>query len=124
MLFPCSLLVIFVDSGTVIYVGTRRVFDLLLAIEAVPIVKDFRECRILNAGTIGAIFVTLSRRILLFCCHHVHVDENMFDKDISDPYGGSIDFYRRTRDELAAQIKKLADFCEEKLADKGDDSHD
>ncbi len=48
----------------------------------------------------------------------------MFDKDISDPYGGSIDFYRRTRDELAAQIKKLADFCEEKLADKGDDSHD
>lgn len=44
----------------------------------------------------------------------------MFDKDVSDPYGGSLDFYRKTRDELRENITKLADFCEEKLKDSGD----
>ena len=39
----------------------------------------------------------------------------LFDSDVTDPYGGSIDFYRRTRDELSRNIKKLADFAEEQI---------
>lgn len=41
----------------------------------------------------------------------------MFDREISDPYGGSLDFYRRTRDELSANIKKLADYVEKMMYD-------
>ncbi len=36
----------------------------------------------------------------------------LFDSDISDPYGGSLDVYRATRDELADKLKTLADFIE------------
>ena len=39
----------------------------------------------------------------------------MFDKDVPDPYGGGIDFYRQTRDALIANMPKLADFVEKQL---------
>lgn len=36
------------------------------------------------------------------------------EHDIPDPYGGSIEFYRHTRDELQTLIERLLDFIEEK----------
>lgn len=41
----------------------------------------------------------------------------LFSNDVSDPYGGSLDVYRATRDELAENLQKLADFVEKKLND-------
>ncbi len=34
----------------------------------------------------------------------------LFDKDVTDPYGGDIGVYRETRDEIAENLVKLADF--------------
>lgn len=34
----------------------------------------------------------------------------LFDKDISDPYGGDVNVYRETRDELAKNLDRLAYF--------------
>ncbi len=34
----------------------------------------------------------------------------LFDHDIPDPYGRDIDVYRKTRDDLAEQLEKLAEF--------------
>ena len=42
----------------------------------------------------------------------------LFDRDVSDPYGGSVDVYRTTRDELIQKLKKLADFVEKKTEEK------
>lgn len=39
----------------------------------------------------------------------------LFSSDVSDPYGGSAEVYRATRDELAEKLNALADFVEEKL---------
>ncbi len=44
----------------------------------------------------------------------------LFDKDVSDPYGGNIEVYRATRDEIAENLNKLADFVEEKLKREND----
>ncbi len=38
----------------------------------------------------------------------------LFENDVSDPYGGSVEFYRKTRGELEKNIKLLADFVEKK----------
>ncbi len=39
----------------------------------------------------------------------------LFKNEVTDPYGGSIDTYRKTRDEIAENVKMLADFVESKL---------
>lgn len=42
----------------------------------------------------------------------------LFSKDVSDPYGGDINIYRATRDEIAENLKALADFVKERNKDK------
>lgn len=42
----------------------------------------------------------------------------LFSNDISDPYGGSLDVYRATRDEISDNLQKLAEFIEKKLNDE------
>ena len=37
----------------------------------------------------------------------------LFEEDVSDPYGGDIDIYRKTRGEISANLEKLADFVKE-----------
>lgn len=37
----------------------------------------------------------------------------IFDEDVSDPYGGDLDVYRKTRDEIADNLETLADFIVE-----------
>ena len=39
----------------------------------------------------------------------------IFDKEVSDPFGGSLEVYRKTRGELEENIMKLADFVEKRL---------
>ncbi|MCH5349613.1 MAG: low molecular weight phosphatase family protein [Oscillospiraceae bacterium] len=38
----------------------------------------------------------------------------MFSNDVSDPYGGDIDRYRRTRDEIEEHLKGLLEFVQNK----------
>lgn len=42
----------------------------------------------------------------------------LFNSDISDPYGGSLDVYRATRDEISDNLQKLAEFIEKKSNDE------
>ncbi len=44
----------------------------------------------------------------------------LFDRDIADPYGGNIDFYRQARDELTKEIVKFADFIEKEVGKNGE----
>ena len=37
----------------------------------------------------------------------------LFDKDVIDPYGGNIEFYRKTRDDLIQKLRRLAAFVEQ-----------
>ncbi len=46
----------------------------------------------------------------------------LFDSEITDPYGGSVDFYRKTRDELSVCVKKLADFIQKNYGDNSNDT--
>lgn len=39
----------------------------------------------------------------------------VFESDVSDPYGGSLEVYRETRNEIDEKLEKLADFVENKL---------
>lgn len=39
----------------------------------------------------------------------------LFDTDVSDPYGGSLEVYKATRDELVKKLEKLADFVKVKF---------
>ena len=44
----------------------------------------------------------------------------LYDSDVPDPYGGSVEFYRSTRDELRKFTVKLADFVEKKMSEGGE----
>lgn len=48
----------------------------------------------------------------------------LFKNSVYDPYGGTIDTYRRTRDQLKAELETLADFVEEKINDSGNRRND
>ena len=41
----------------------------------------------------------------------------LFKNAVYDPYGGSLDIYRKTRDRLIKELETLAEFVEEKIND-------
>lgn len=48
----------------------------------------------------------------------------LISNDVPDPYGGSVDFYRKTRDTLVRDMDKLADFVESNFGGENDTEND
>ena len=49
----------------------------------------------------------------------------LFHHDIADPYGGGINFYRHTREQLIEEIHTLADFVQKMIkSDEGTDNNE
>lgn len=48
----------------------------------------------------------------------------LISKDVPDPYGGSVDFYRNTRDTLIRDMEKLADFVQSHFGGENDTEND
>lgn len=46
----------------------------------------------------------------------------IFESDVSDPYGGSLEVYRATRNEIDENLEGLADFIENKAAENRTES--